>query len=482
MNNTTVLTPPPAEVKTPEPPKPPEAIKEENQKTVAGFVDRMFDGQKKSKPAPVDKKDASDVIEPKLDADGKPIEDSPAPAKVAAKKKSAVAAKPAPKPEPSAAPDYEKIAEAAARGVASAIQPKATEKKEEPKQKYEFLSEDEREEIPVLEQMEKSNPTKYKGLTEKFTSAVKARQEYEAKWESENPGKEFDPDAEEHNEFFSKNEVDWKDRDYAEAIADIKVSKMQSQMEKKTDAKIGELTARDKARELEPTAISESKQTGRALFTALGDEFKDVLSEAGTINQDAIKKAYEADPVKAKLVFDSANALETLAAENVRLFNGVVAYDANNVNHAYLSNYASNQEKAMEQLSLKEKKNENGQMFSPAADYYKMNKADRAKHWTFSAKDLNMLLSADQIRTVKATIVADEKMLDERAAKRGYKKEVKAESELDENPPAERGVERVEKPLSPSSVEAQILSSNRGGNKTPPKAGLNGFLTRFTGR
>lgn len=330
--------------------------------------------------------------------------------------------------------------------------------------------------------MEKSNPAKYKGLVSKFTGAIKARQAYEAAWIAENPGKEFDPEAEEHNDFFAKNDVDWKDRDYNSAIVEIGTAKVRSELEKKTDKQIGELTARDRARELEPLAISESKKTGRTLFAALGDDFKDVLSEAGVINFDAVKKAQEADPVKAKLVFEYAQSLETLAAENVRLFNGIVPFDEANSNHAYLEKYVHTQETAMEQLSLDEKKNAQGKMFSPLKDYYKMTKSEQAKHWTFSAADLNTLLAADTIRAVKATILADEQMLEARAVKRGFKKEAKEELE---NPPEkakEKDVELEEKPQSPSSVEAQFLSTSRRNGGVPLKGGLNAFAQRFVGR
>lgn len=412
-------------------------------------------------------------------ADAQAVEDEKNKKKPAAKKKAAVVAstgKLAPTP---AGPDYDKIAEATARGVAEAMKPKPEEKRAAEKPNYDFLDDSERKKLPILEQMEAANPTAYKGLTKKFTEAIKARQEYEAAWLKENKGKEFDPEADEHNDFFKSVEVDWNDDDYAEAIADIKVAKLKSDMEKKTGEEIGKLTARDKARETEPLALSAAKATGRTFFDAVGEEFKGILSPEGVVNKEAIAKLYKDDEVKAGIVFGAASGLEQMAAENVRLFNGAVAFDANAPIHQTLANYALAQESAMEQLSLDDKKNKNGQIFTPAVDYYKMSKAEKAKHWTFSAADLNMMLAADTIRDVKSRIDADEKILQARLAKRGYKKPDADADENGEEPAPESRREEVIKPTSPTSSETLITSNGRNGRGAAPQKGVKSFITRM---
>lgn len=465
--------------KTPVVPPEPPPITEAEAVHVNKFVSGLFEGRKE-KPAKV--KGEEEAPKPELDAEGNPIpektDDAP-PSKPAKKpaKKPEVAAPASPAP-----PDYDKIAEAAGRGVAEALNKKTPEKKEESPATPEFLSEDEKAELPVLEQMEKSNPTKYKGLTKKFTDAIKARQEYEAAWLKENPGKEFDAEADEHNEFFEKNDVDWKDRDYQEALTDLKVAPAIKRLEEKNLAELDKLSAKEKAKEIEPLAASESKRNGKALFDAVGGEFAKVVGDNLSTNPEVIKALYAEDETRATIVFQAANALEQYAAENLRLFTGVAKFDENNPVHKYLSDFAVHHETAMNQLDREQSKNKNGQVFATAAEYYKMNKETRAKHWTFSARDLNDLLAADQVKAVKLAIEADEKRLNAVIAKRGFKKDPSTEAELPPKPAASKNGGAEEKPVVIEGGDGQLLANRFRGPDPKRGSGVSRLIGGLLGK
>jgi hypothetical protein len=151
----------------------------------------------------------------------KKVEPPPAPPPEKPKKKS----KPAEKPEPPQQPDYESLVKAAAEGAARAIKPE--EKKPEPPPEDDLPAEEKRK-LAVLSQMEKNWPDKYKGLEQRYRGSLDKLLAYAERWEKEHPGKEFDEAEKDeegneiHKEFLDKNDVDWEDDDYIDALTDIK--------------------------------------------------------------------------------------------------------------------------------------------------------------------------------------------------------------------------------------------------------------------
>lgn len=446
---------------------------------VAAFLDTFANGSKKRKDGKVKEEVKSETEKPTADAKVEPEKkvDATAKPKRAAKKAPETAAAPA-----STAPDYDKIAEASARGVAKAFKEDKPAPKPEEKPSLDFLSDEDKAELPVLEQMEASNPAKYKGLAKKFTDAIKAKQDYEAKWEAENPGKVFNAEDEEHNDFFAKNDVDWKDRDYTEALADLKVAKATKGLEEKQFAELAKLNARDKEREVAPLAVSEAKRNGKSLFDAIGGDFAKVLADGMNPNPETIAVLYKEDETRASIVFNAANELENIAAENLKLFTGVSRYDENNNIHKKLSDFALSHEQSMETLSREERLNAAGQEFAPAKDYSKMTKAERAKHWTFSARDLNDLLAAETVVKVKQSLEADEKRVDAIIAKRGLVKTDTKNGNGAAKVEAKPDVEEVEKPISPQGGDTALVSGAFRRVDIDKRGGVNGFMSRFLGK
>jgi hypothetical protein len=389
--------------------------------------------------------------------------------------------------------DADAIAEAAARGTVSALEKsreeaarKAAEEAEKGKgDQYAHLDEDQKADLPILQQMEKANPTKYKGLADKYAKSVKALAEYREAWEKANPDKEFNGEDDEHNEFFSKNEVGWKDRDYAEAIADLKLEKMQANLKQENEKAIGELKGKERARELEPLAVTEAKSKARELFKSLGGDFENVVDENGLVNGEAVKKLHAEDD-RSGMAFAAATDLEQMCAENYRLHNGLKPFDANNPLHSRLLNHALESEKAMLDLPPQDQIDDKGRQFAPNADYWKMTKAQRERHWTFNMTDLNTLLAADVATNLKNQITAREKEMSAWAEKRGYKRaagegepERKNGAEHHEEKPEIEEVEQVEKPRAVTSIPDSQVAQYRTAKLTGKQNGVSRFFSDF---
>jgi hypothetical protein len=389
--------------------------------------------------------------------------------------------------------DPNAIAEAAARGTVSALEKsreeaarKAAEEAESKKgDQYAHLDEDQKADLPILQQMEKANPTKYKGLSDKYSKSIKALAEYRAAWEKANPEKDFNGEDEEHNDFFTKNEVGWKDRDYAEAIADMKLEKVQANLKQENEKAISELKGKERARELEPLAVTEAKRGARELFKSLGGEFEKVVDEHGLVNAEAVKKIYAEDD-RANQAFVAATDLQQLCAENFRLYNGITQFDSNKPLHNRLLNHALESEKEMLNLPPQDQTDDKGRMFATNKDYYAMTKAQRERHWTFNMQDLNTLLAADVATNLKNQIAAREKEMSAWAEKRGYKRTEgggnngrQNGSEQHEEHPEKEETEEVEKPRAVTSITDSQVAQYRKSKLTGKKNGVTRFFEDF---
>lgn len=363
------------------------------------------------------------------------------------------AVKPAkPRRQPAAVPaaepiDYEKLAEAVGRGVATAAPKpeKAAEKPAEPD--LSFLTKEERKQLPILREMAKAE--EYKGLDEKFLAAAKSLHDYARKWEEDHPGEEWDPDAEEHKSFIDKINagIDWDDTDFLLAAAELKANEKTAAALKGTNDKLKEFederATTATLATVQPAAAAEAKRVGRSLFTAFGDDYKDIVDEQGRVNQEAINKVAAADPVAAPIIFNAASQLEMLAAETRRMFslfrtvpdgNGgvkVVKFDPEQLKVTDLTpmqrdiaSFAERQEAEMLALPPDKQVDSAGRRFLGSSDYYAIkDDKKRAKFWTFDAGAINDLRAAELVDVTQKLIEAKEKELESFASARGWKKD-----------------------------------------------------------
>ena len=427
------------------------------------------------------------------DAEKKKVDDA---AKAEAKKKAAKKKPDEAKAPVVAAVDPEKIAEAAARGTVKALDERdaAREKDKKPateQDPHPYLDERQKRKLPVLEQMEKMFPEEYKGIKAKYAASMKALQEYQAEWQKENPDKDWNAEDKEHNEFFTKNDVDWDSEDYAEAAAevksDVKVTKAKDEWKKESEGEFKKITDKERARELEPLAVGESVRNARSLFESLGDEeWAKVRLPNGAVNEEVLRKLNVDDPDKTGMIIQSAVNLEKLTAEHFRIFNGIVPFDLNKTEHKVLSDYAIAQENAMLELPPQDRTDADNRMFATAKEYYAMTKAEQKHHWTFTMGDLNTLLAADFSTNLKKQLANEEAKALRMAEKRGYKK-VNGEGVVEEPEPQKQPVtakeepagEEVFKPRQVGSVTDVALAQMRGKKLTGSNSGVNQFLAPF---
>jgi hypothetical protein len=465
--------------KAPEKKEPPKPLDE---KAAGNFIGRFM---AKTEPVAVEKKpdDAKPEDGKKPDDKAKPEDKKPA---KKPKKETPVEA-----PAPLTADDLSAATAAAVRVVLDERdKPKAEEKQPDPD---ENLPEEHKRTVRILERMEKDKGDKYKGLPQKYREFLDELVTYAEKWETDHPGKQFNEDDEEHSEFFAK-QPEWDDEDYTDAVADIKLDQRLGAEREETAKKLSVLEKQEKFRQAIPKIRSVKVSNARTYFSQMGDQFKDLLKEDGSVDKAVEQKAMDADPITAQIVISGANTVETYTGDCHALFNNVIDYNAKNPVHAQIANFALEKERQLLKKTPKEQRDEKGRRFVPAADYWKMPEADRQKCWTFSENDVNLMLTAAIVKQTKQQIQAEEDKFARRAKARGLdlngsaadkaKENGKvAEEKVVEKKPEDEEEEIVEteKPRSPSAAPGP-RGAGAEIDKNKPAEGVTKFVTGFLGK
>lgn len=395
--------------------------------------------------------------------------------------------KPAPKPTPAPhAPQLsaDDIAEAAARGVATAMKAEKPVETPKPDDKSTLPASEQRR-ITVLKQLETANPDKYKGLAERYEKSLTNLVDYAEKWEAAHPGETFDEDADEHKEFVAKNEegLDWEDDDYTEALADMKLSEKMGVRDRK------EAEQNKRARTIQEAIpkINEARlNRSREFLKKVGDEYAGLVGEDGKANPAVFEKLNAEDPVKTEIIVSSADLVEKLVAANYALFNRLENFDGQNPLHRSISGFMLQKEAELLAKPAAEQLDAQGRKFMAAADYHNPKTADatRAKHWTFGQKDVEALLVHGIYNQAKAQIANEDQKFEKRVKARGYappqggspapaapivKPAPKAEDDDDENG-------------KPNTPEVAPQPARLPGGNPPPADAPSQFTSRFLGK
>lgn len=339
----------------------------------------------------------------------------------APKKRKVSAVKPAPEP---ARIDEDKLGKAIGESVAAAIKPKGdsdgkAEDKVDPTEERRFK---------VMKQMEENHPERYKGHADKFKANMRKLRDYAAKWEKDNPGKEFDESAEEHSEFIDglESDVEYDDDDYAEALADVRIKEKAPKPDDEKSKKFEDLENRlsefERKEEIAKSGAKIAKlsaDSGNEFWNRLGDDFKGVINTDGTVNLQRLEALKTEDGDRYSLVVKAAMDTEAFAREIFLLNNGLQKYDQSNGVHKFLSDVALEAERKMLERDPEKQLDDGGRQFVAMNDWVKLSDEQKKAHWTFDQEDLAFIVASKIAKDTREHIKADEEAFMRRAKARG---------------------------------------------------------------
>lgn len=476
-------------VETPEAPKTIAPASKPGELAVS-FLD-VLNGEAHLKPkpvaiatAPVDdqktKDDAAAAEKAKLDA-AKEVE-----AKAAKDKADAELAEKSKKvaPElpnaPTSAPDYDKIAEAAARGVATAMRP-SDGRQPAPADELSDLNDEERDEVRVLERMEKDFP-QYKGkLKDRYLQTVRTAEKFEEEWLAKHP--DLDADSPEFskdlNVWREKNEPEYADIHHSKVVGRMEAERLIENERGRENKVLKELQAKEKLREEAPRIVGAAVEAARSFFSEAGDQFKDVLDKHGNINTDVVKKLHDDDPVN-KLVTQAAESVEAFASTAYRLAQGLEEYNQGNAAHVAVAQFFVDTEAEMARQPVTETLNDKAQRFATAEQYEALADAHKPFYYKLTAKEIAAKFAQKQAQVAKSHISIREKELEQFAQKRGYtKQQTPAATNNGAAAATTPAAPATPPPPSPSGASAPVQTHTAPNGTGPKKGAAQSFYEVF---
>ena len=314
----------------------------------------------------------------------------------------------------------ERAAAAAAEAATNAVARMAPkpEEKPAPKRPEDGLTQKQRDQLIVYQELEALKPAQYKGITEQYLKSIPEIQDYVKTWAKENPGQAFDADDEQHNEFFARIEPVVDEDDWKKAEITIGAREIATQAVKPLNDKIAAMEQERARTTLEPVIQQKVLQSVEMLLNEFDPEI------AGEIKKpDGVKELMERDPITAGILNHMAGSVSSLTAELVRLHdpNGGVNYDPANPAHKELSDFILSQEDRISKLS-REDQTRDGKRFIGRMAFGRLPQDQKAGYWFLDQDDIAYLLA--QKYALQAKKLRDEAVekFNATAEKLGYKK------------------------------------------------------------
>lgn len=418
-------------------------------KPVAEGTKNDDEKEKKGTPAPAAGGDSPPA---KKEGDQPP---APAPAKkeVKVSKRS-----PAPPIDPT------KIATDAATQAAAAVvkEMKAAPASPAPEPPLEVpVSEEDKPVIEVLEFMAKKDKGN-EPVLRKYNEFLKKERDYRSKWESENAGKSFDPDSDDHSAFYEANAVPLNEGTFRRAEQQMIAERATEEATKKVREEYnGKLSALERERILEriqPEVNHRGALINKEIATALGEGVLKSLETA-----EGFSKLREDDPVAAEAFEKAHKEIAPVVEAVITVYNsrGLVPIDVKNPAHLRIGEIVGNLEEAIAKQPIEDQMDEKGRRFASTADYVKMTPEQQSKHWIVGRDEILLTLQETGKSIAKTHQQERMALIAKYGGKATTQKPDGGTAKKDEKPPD------PPKPKSVPSIAAGAKIGTNGGGATP---------------
>jgi hypothetical protein len=209
--------------------------------------------------------------------------------------------------------------------VADRLKPKPTQAAP-PADPFAAYNDEEKDEIKALQALNKSGKYVGRDLVKETTTFWAKEQEYIAKWRKENPGKRYEADSEEHEDFYSGATPDIKDKDIENAHIEIRASEIAAkEVEKQVSQRMAPIEQKIKETErvtleqkVTPIIADGVNRAMASLVMEAVPEFKDVIKD-GRLTKEALATMSEKDPAAVQAINREARTLRVVVEECERM-------------------------------------------------------------------------------------------------------------------------------------------------------------------
>lgn len=331
------------------------------------------------------------------------------------------------------------------------------------------LPEEFEQDRPIYERMELENPKKYGGLVKKLSEYAQKETEHIEQWMAENPGAEYDPDSEEHDEFYNRHQPRIDPAD-VEAIKDsIKEDRIRGKVLQEISPELNELR-RNKAIQAAAPKFQEAAQAVVAnVLEGINPEYAKHATD-----KDKLNEIGEADPIAADVGQAIVNKYVNLATEAVALHNGI-PFDAKNPAHMATFYRIVKIEDRVKAMPPDQQIYE-GRRFATRDEYARMTPAQKANHWIVGEESVLYDISLDAKKEADTLYKAETERHNRYSKRNG-----KAPATNTSPPPPPAPAPQPQRASAPSIVPAPAVTPGTGSPTAPAKSGADRFHERLVG-
>lgn len=299
-----------------------------------------------------------------------------------------------------------KAATAAATAAVKAMAPKEEKAKEEQVE----LPKDIQKQLDVFKELESRE--EYKGITKQVVDFKKkggVEDQYIRQWKRANPGKPYDPEDDEHTEFYEENDPTTKFESLADDLEAAKESLIERRVEQRVESrlkpKIEEQRDEVRRKELEPKIAQTRDSAILSAVEAISPDLAKTLREKGG------EAVGEEDPLAFQVVEDVAPRYLPVIEEAARLFSGVSVVAKGGPNQEQsrvieslneLNDYIAAQDNSVRVRALQTSRGTVYQRFVPFSEFHQLPPEQQAKAWTVTGDDVIAWIQAKQNNEIKA--------------------------------------------------------------------------------
>lgn len=236
----------------------------------------------------------------------------------------------------------------------------------------EQLSDDDRRDYEVAQHLAAMDP-RYADAPKIILEHVSRAEDYAARWEAANPGKEFDASDDEHDEFFSTLQRPWTANDFNEAKIDLSAEKKLAKFKQEQEGSMQGLHRDQAHMELAPVVDRKFNEATTELAMSVGEDVHKLLTTAGW---DGLHKS---DPVMAQVLSATLDQLHPFVEAAIEIDDPRQRVRIDTKSNPAHANW--NQVVTVGESRLVGQQLEDGRMFARRADYVRMTPAQQQAHW-----------------------------------------------------------------------------------------------------
>ena len=285
-------------------------------------------------------------------------------------------------PEEPSAPTAEDIARAATTAATEAVLNASKDKEEEVQvvPEHPELPPEHQEFAELYAELAEMDPKKYGKIFDKIKDFGEKEAAYIDKWREENPGDDFDSEATEHRNWYSRNEFKIDPLDNRRAERALTKREIKREMSEEYDKELAPIKQKMRVQELQATVGADQRKVAQEMIKAVVPDQKDFTKEA-------LDKVAETDKIAGTTIMEVVPAWMGVIESARLLRDEAIPFDDTNQTHTFVANMLGELEHNISSLPPSERMH-GGKQFAALATYTKMSKTDQAKHWAVSSDAL----------------------------------------------------------------------------------------------